>query len=101
LGLQNLDIVQKAAKATGEPFHMNQYYTDASKARNLFTLDASRHSGGHEAYSTKIRQHLVTMHQQNSQWTNEQAKEFLNDFIKSLEQKIKNSTGNINNLQIP
>jgi hypothetical protein len=98
LGLQKLDIVQKAAKAAGEPFYMNQYYTDASKARNLFTIDTSRHTGGHEAYSTKVRDYLRGLDQN---LTNEQARDKINDLIKLIETKLKNTTGNINNLQIP
>jgi hypothetical protein len=90
--------VQKAAKAAGEPFHMNQYYTDANKARNLFAIDASRHTGGHEAYSLNVRRYLET---QGQNMTNEQARDFLNNFIKIIENKLKNSTGNINNLTIP
>jgi hypothetical protein len=93
--------VQKAAKAPGEPFHINQYYTDASKARNLFTIEASRHTGGHEVYSTKVRNYLSDYFSDNPTQTNEHYRDFLNDFIKTLENKLKNSSGNINNLPIP
>jgi len=101
LGLKDLPIVQKAAKAAGEPFHMNQYYTDANKARNLFAIDASRHTGGHEAYSRKIEDYLTRYFNSNSSMTSEQARDFMNNFIKMMENKLKNSTGDINNLQIP
>ena len=33
--------------------------------------------------------------------TSEQARDFMNNFIKMMENKLKNSTGDINNLQIP
>lgn len=87
----NHPVIQKAAKAKDNPFHMDEI-------DNGVSVDAWRNTS-HPAYNTRIRGMLDRWNSRNPNATPEQAMIFLQEKMQELSQLIKNNpTVKINDL---